>query len=176
MISNEYRKLNESLHASSSSYGTSGENYSGEIAEIAFKFNTTDILDYGCGKSTLAHQLPFMINQYDPAIPKFNYNPEPADIVVCTDVMEHIEPEFCEKVILHIHNLTKKLAYLSISIIEAKKTLDDGRNAHINLKSWIEWLALISKYFDLLSEKSLMTQDGRIATINLILRPKGKTC
>lgn len=130
-ISENYRGLNEDLHKTNTSYGTSGKKWAGVVRMASMEINSTDILDYGCGKSTLAHSLPFPIHQYDPAIPRFRARPESADIVVCTDVLEHIEPDLIENVLDDISSLTKRVAILVVASGPAQKTLADGRNAHL---------------------------------------------
>lgn len=147
LISDEYRKINENLHNKRLDYGTCGHQYSEQILVLSNKLNTTDILDYGCGKCTLANTLPFAIKKYDPAIRAFHEEPAPADIVSCTDVMEHIEPELLDNVLTHIQSKVKKMVYLIICTKEAKKTLEDGRNAHILIHDSQWWFNKISEYF-----------------------------
>lgn len=159
LITNEYRKLNENLHNKNLTYGTCGFQYSDAILQLSKKLNTEDILDYGCGKCTLANSLPFQIHKYDPAIRAFSEDPDPADIVVCTDVMEHIEPELLDNVLAHLKSKTKKIIYLVISTREAQKKLEDGRNAHLIVKDAVYWFAKISEYFDILT---LVKQDNAI--------------
>lgn len=151
LISNEYRKINELLHNKNLHYGTSGHNYAPQILTLSQKLNTRDVLDYGCGKCTLGNNLPFSIKQYDPAIRCFSQEPEQADIVACTDVMEHIEPELLDNVIAHIQSKTKRLVYFVISTRPAKKTLEDGRNAHLIVKDSLFWFAKLNEYFDIMT-------------------------
>lgn len=131
LITDEYRELNEKLHASNEAYGVSGQKWAGTITDLAVAAGTQDILDYGCGKSTLAKNLPFKIQQYDPAIEKYAKLPEPADIVVCTDVLEHIEPELLGEVLDHLASLVKRVGFFTAATRPAVKTLEDGRNAHL---------------------------------------------
>lgn len=147
LISDSYKQLNEELHNTNKKYGTSGVKYVGDIVTILQTLRTQDVLDYGCGKSTLAMNLPFTIKQYDPAIKKYSALPEPADVVVCTDVLEHIEPELIDNVLKHLASLTKRLGYLSASTKEAKKILSDGRNAHLIVQPSEWWREKISEYF-----------------------------
>ena len=145
--------MNENLHNSNRNYGTSGHLYADEILKLCKRANTSDVLDYGCGKNTLANTLPFIIKKYDPAIRAFHEEPEPADIVVCTDVMEHIEPSLNDNVLIHIKSKCKRLVYFSISTEKAAKHLEDGKNAHINLMNSIQWFNKISEYFTILEFK-----------------------
>src|ERR1700693_285250 len=101
LISPEYASLNQKLHKDNESYGTSGIQYAQDVMNLCFQHNTQDVLDYGCGKSTLANNLPFKIQQYDPCVERYKAKPWPADIVVCTDVLEHIEPDCINDVIAH---------------------------------------------------------------------------
>lgn len=150
LITDEYKELNEKLHESNKHYGAGGHKWATQLVGLAKMVGTQDILDYGCGKSTLAQNLPFKIQQYDPCIPKYASEPEPADIVICTDVLEHIEPECVVDVLVHISKLTKKLAFLVIANRPAKKVLEDGRNAHLIQENEVWWLERILPLFHLL--------------------------
>lgn len=150
LITDEYRKLNERLHETNKHYGTSGHKWAQQIQGIAKMVGSTDLLDYGCGKSTLAQNLPFTINQYDPAIPKYSERPKAADIVVCTDVLEHIEPECIADVLMDIRDLTKEVMFLVIANRPAKKTLEDGRNAHLIQEDERWWLGHLLPLFHIL--------------------------
>ncbi len=151
LISENYRSLNAQLHKQMGEYGGGGQRWFHEINEMAKAIGTTDILDYGCGKSTLSMQFPFAIKQYDPAIPRFSLLPNPADFVVCTDVLEHIEPEFLSDVMKHLQSLTKKAIYAVVSTVPSFKTLPDGRNAHLIVENPRWWLNCFFDHFDVVS-------------------------
>lgn len=151
LISDEYRKLNEDLHKDNKDFGTIGKHHALRVLEMAYSLNTQDILDYGCGKGTLGHNMPFKINQYDPAILKHSDLPKAADIVVCTDVLEHVEPECIDEVLDHIASLTKVLCYLQIANGKAKKILPDGRNAHLIQENSNWWFEKLSKRLKIIS-------------------------
>jgi hypothetical protein len=149
-ITEEYRKQNEMLHKARKDYGTSGEKYAPQVAEIAVMIKAESILDYGCGKQTLAKALPqFTVRGYDPAIPGADTPPKGADLVVCTDVLEHIEPECLGDVLSHLKELTGKVVLFVVCTVPASKTLPDGRNTHINLKTPKEWLTILMDHFQL---------------------------
>jgi len=166
LISNEYLKQNQLLHESNPYYGVSGQKYTSEVLKLSQKYSSTDILDYGCGKGTLAANLPFKINEYDPAIPGKDSSPYPADILICTDVLEHIEPDYLDSVLSDIVRCTKKVAYLTIATGPAKKTLPDGRNTHLiqQGKSW--WWRHLDRFF----EVEDMEDIGGI--IHALIKPK----
>ncbi len=122
------------------------------------KYQAKDVLDYGCGKGNLGEKLKKLgieVMNYDPAIPEFSKDPTPADLVVCTDVMEHVEPEFVDEVLDHIKSLSRKAAYFVIAFTESKKFLPDGRNSHICIEPPEWWEEKLLKRFKVV-EKSEM--------------------
>ena len=150
LISDEYKELNRKLHEDNKNYGTKGMKYLDNVMEIIKEYDTKDLLDYGCGKSTLGNNLPFPIHHYDPAIEKYKQRPSPADIVVCTDVLEHIEPEYLDEVLDDLKTLVKKVGFFAIHLQAAYKTLSDGRNAHLSLFSREEWESKIKERFTII--------------------------
>lgn len=172
LITDKYKALNEKLHETSKGYGTSGARWATHVEGFAKMVGTTDVLDYGCGKSTLAQNLPFAINQYDPAIAKYSNTPEPADIVVCTDVLEHIEPELLEPVLEDIYSKTKKAIFLVIANRPAKKLLEDGRNAHLIQENQDFWWRALATYFSILQFSS--NGVGNDAEYLFVAEPKTK--
>lgn len=106
----------------------------------------TDILDYGCGKGKLG-----LGRKYDPAIPEFFADPEPADLLVSTDVLEHIEPDLLDNVLIHMKSKMKKQGFLTIGCSPAAKKLPDGRNAHLIVQSPDWWIEKLKEHFTILS-------------------------
>jgi hypothetical protein len=150
-ISENYRNLNSQLHATHKSFGTSGKKWATAIQFLHTEFKINSILDYGCGKQTLAAALPKLnIAGYDPAIPELSEKPNSADLVVCGDVLEHIEPEFLDNVIEDLYRLSKKITFIVLSTREAKKTLQDGRNAHLIVQSADWWIKKFEDKFEVL--------------------------
>lgn len=147
LISVEYRKLNEELHKSNLAYGVGGGKHADAVLAMAEKMVKPSILDYGAGKGYLAKALPMPIWEYDPAIPGKDESPRPADLVVCTDVLEHIEPDKLRYVLDDIRRCTKQFAYLTINTAPAQKTLADGRNAHLIQKDAKWWKSKLEKFF-----------------------------
>ena len=155
LITEDYRKQNEALHASSEKYGTSGAQYRDLIRPMA-GWGRLDILDYGCGKCTLAHALGpgYTVYNYDPCVPEHADAPEPAPLVVCTDVLEHIEPDLLDNVLKDLRRLTIGEAFFAIALLPSSATLEDGRNAHLSLHSVEEWRAMLEKAgFTIFDEK-----------------------
>jgi hypothetical protein len=64
-------------------------------------------------------------------------------MLISTDVLEHIEPEFVANVLQHMDSLFTRVAYLLIATCPAKKSLPDGRNAHLIQEEPDWWRPLI---------------------------------
>jgi hypothetical protein len=143
LITPEYAALQTFFHKKRPDYGTSGSRHVEPILNFAQQLNTRDILDYGCGKAMLQKGLPFPIQNYDPCNLEYARRPIPATLVVCTDVLEHIEIDCLKDVLDDIRSLTKQMLFVNVACRPAKKFLPDGRNAHLiqeNPNWWLTWL------------------------------------
>ena len=169
LISDAYRALNANLHAERADYGRRGHAWADAVRDLCRQAGTTDVLDYGCGKATLRDALSELdVHCYDPAIAQHSADPAPADVLVCVDVLEHIEPENVDNVIAHLASKTRKLALLSIACREAAKTLADGRNAHLSVHDPMWWARRITQRFD------LRTASTKGSTFTVVAAPKEK--
>ena len=149
LISDGYASLNAEMHRDALLYGTSGYKWSKLVRLLRVLVSAATFLDYGCGKQTLAQSVPELkITPYDPAIPGLDILPTPHDVVACTDVLEHIEPEKLANVLQHIAGLTKKVAFFAVSTRQAKRVMPDGRNAHLNVQTSKRWLKLLARDFN----------------------------
>lgn len=146
-ISRTYQEMMQEMLAEG--WGRSAHKRAERISILASTLQVKSILDYGCGRGMFLKQLEKIkwdglgeidFQEYDPCVSSRCKLPVSADLVVCLDVMEHIERKFLDKVILHLWSLTKRFLLVSISLCEADVCLPDGRNAHliIESKSWWE--------------------------------------
>lgn len=154
----EYEAMQRALHKEGG-YGVTGALFLPSIfqaiCQLAKRHGKVTMLDYGSssGKTFEKLQENFWLPPsigykcYDPFVDEFMADPEPADLTICTDVLEHVEPECTNAVLDHICALTKRIAFFSIALTKANKTLADGRNAHINLRDAEYWLREIRKRF-----------------------------
>jgi Methyltransferase domain len=141
LCSREYRDVLLQTHkASGMKWGGAGKSHAETVKAFAYQLQAVTVLDYGCGRGTLKEAVPFQVQEYDPGIPGKDALPEPADLVVCTDVLEHIEPDKLDNVLRHLRSLTKKGIFLVIALTPARQILSDGRNAHISLHPSKWWL------------------------------------
>jgi FkbM family methyltransferase len=167
VITEEYLKLNKTLHEQNPNYGVSGAKRADVVIKLSESMNTKNILDYGCGKGMLAKKLPFPIWEYDPAIPGKDAAPRPAELVICTDVLEHIEPDLLDNVLQDIARCTLQTAYVIIATFPAQKTLPDGRNAHLIQQGADWWRARLEKFFEV--AKIIESKDKEL---HIVLAPK----
>lgn len=163
LITDYHRTLNKEMHTqeliregeNDVKYGFSGHLYAGGVAVLAGTLvkahGEVTMLDYGCGKRSLEEHLPpitgLIMYNYDPCIEGVDDTPEPADIVVCTDVLEHIEPECLENVLDDLKRVTKKVCYLAVSTRLANKAYSDGQNTHKIIEEHEWWRPKLKKRF-----------------------------
>jgi hypothetical protein len=142
-ISENYRRQQAKLHAKGN-YGLASLEYGECISLLAKAVRAESILDYGCGsKRSLLKVLdiPSHISYvgFDPAVPEYSERPRPADLIVCIDVLEHIEEDYLKNVMDDLASLANSSVFLTVHTGPAGKFLDDGRNAHLIQKPWAWW-------------------------------------
>ena len=122
--------------------------------------NCKTLLDYGCGKAipyskkeckSIGLKKPVQelcnldsFDLYDPAYPKYNkLSKKKYDIVVCTDVMEHIAEQDIDYVLKDILSHSKKTVFLNISCQPALKHFKEGKfkgqNVHVSVFNGHWW-------------------------------------
>ncbi len=141
LITPQYRAIQREMFTRYKGYGTSGKRYVAQVRALAKEFRLRSILDYGCGRHTLAKALRIkgvQVRQYDPAVKGYELDPEPADLVVCNDVLEHVEPQCLDAVLKHLVSKVKQVGLVIVATNVAMKQLPDGRNAHLIVRD-AEW-------------------------------------
>ena len=152
-ISPEYRDLNQQLHRSNPEYGRAAHGIAPWVVQFAQEGGVRSLFDYGCGKGTLRPAVlalapDLIVAEYDPAMPGKDRTPDPCDVVVCIDVLEHVEPDCLHDVLSHIQALGLGGAFFIIDTVPAQKALADGRNAHLIVEDLAWWQEILSEYFD----------------------------
>lgn len=146
MISQEYKEVLLKLRERRK-WGTCGWKRADDVTAFANEVGAKSVLDYGAGEQSLGGAIDLEYHAYDPAVPGIDKRPIPeCDIVVALDVMEHVEPMYTQAVLEDIWEHARLGVYLYIPVTKAHTILPDGRNAHINIKTPVEWLWLISAY------------------------------
>lgn len=115
--------------------------------KYATKLQAKTVLDYGAGSGRLKKLMTDReVFEYDPAVPGKDIPPQPADMVACLDVLEHIEPVYLSNVLEHLHSLTLLACMVAISTRPAEKRLPDGRNAHLIIDNGAWWVEQLRKW------------------------------
>jgi hypothetical protein len=144
----EYRKLAE---GGRQFFGNSLLNHEKEIGEFIRELGATSLLDYGCGAG-MPYDSPYkvwknwglnptFIRLYDPA---FKEHSKPVtgkyDIVISSDVLEHIPEDQVDSVIQTMFSHARKGVWASICTRPAKKCFPGTKiNMHVTLHPMQWW-------------------------------------
>lgn len=151
LITPEYLRLNTTLHATTN-YGGGGWKWVGITLHFFQRQKAARIIDYGCGQGSFGAWWPSDLGlciNYDPVTFPARPTPQALDFVVCTDVLEHIEPDCLDAVLDDIATLAQRGALLVIATKPAKKALADGRNAHLIIEQapfWVQKLTMLGRF------------------------------
>jgi hypothetical protein len=160
MISDKYKKILTDIHTDTP-FGKRSK--IPKFAEdFIAKINPNNILDFGCGKGRLVDKLKEQypdktIQGYDPGNYKFDCPLDDVyvDLLMSTDVLEHIEPEFIDQTLEYLSKRSRYIYHL-IALSPAKLILPDGRNAHLILESKEWWQQkFLNLGYKILDEKYL---------------------
>lgn len=153
VVSPEYKNTLQKKHKASAQWGTNvvGKNFIPFIEKVIEENDVGSALDYGCGKSRL--KLSVELDRYDPGIPKRDSIPQDIvyDLIVCLDVLEHVEPTCLDNVLFEIQDRSD-LAFMSICTKKAGHILPDGRNAHLIVENREWWMDMLQPRFIILEE------------------------
>ena len=154
LISEDYRHMQQELHKNPN-YGVASVGYAPIVAQVMKAVGATEYLDYGAGKGRLGQTLrqhtqqQLTIHHYDPAIPEWCAPPQPCRFVACIDVLEHIEPDRLDAVLDDLKRVTRRLGFFTVHTGSARKSLADGRNAHLIQQPPDWWLPRLMSRFEL---------------------------
>ena len=120
IISEAYKQQMAFEHENDESWGTSGPIHTADVKRCIRRSGSMSVVDYGCGKALLGRNVEKDIPDldwvdFDPAVKGKRVLPDKSDMVVCTDVMEHVEEEYVDNVLEHISSIFKKCVYLHIA-------------------------------------------------------------
>jgi len=149
LISEGYKELLRKHREVQPMWGAGGKRHIPKIQKLVDEHHFESVLDYGCGHGVILQYLQAPLKAgYDPGMPEYANTPElPFDMVISTDVLEHIEPELLDNVLDHIQSLTRRFAYLCVCCREARHILPDGRNAHLIVEDENWWLDKLLEHF-----------------------------
>ena len=165
----EFLNAYKDLHTQDTKFkGSSLNPYIITIGKLILKYNCKTLLDYGCGKALgysnkykeikLKKPVQEVWNidsytLYDPAYPKYDTLPTGTyDIVISTDVLEHIPEQDLDWVIERILNYSTKIVFMNICTVPALKHFKKGRlkgkNLHISVFNEEWWMEKIGRVWE----------------------------
>lgn len=144
LASLEYREQLEAVHAATKGWGGDGAKHADDVANYARRLCVRSVLDYGCGRGALADALRsacpnLKLQGFDAGFSDKAHLPKPADLVVCTDMLEHVEADKLANVLEHQFRLAAYAAFFVIATRPANQILPDGRNAHLLVRDSAWW-------------------------------------
>lgn len=155
LASEAYAAQLKKLHSDSQAFGVgnvTAKHYP-LIKGLIQKKNYGSVLDYGCGKGHFIkyakESMPGLrVEGFDVASDEYAVLPsDQFDLVVCLDVMEHVEFGALSNVLATIRDRTAKTFICSVANYPAGKVLPDGRNAHVTQMPFGYWFSLFSGFF-----------------------------
>ena len=134
MYSGKYQEQLRREHYQSS-WGSTGAKYSG--SDILFLLRERpyikSVLDYGAGKASMGSFIEELMpgrvqwTNYDIGIPEYDQLPSKTfDLVLSTDVLEHVEPDRLSSVLQQLEQLTGKVLYSDIACYPTGKFFGEG--------------------------------------------------
>lgn len=171
LITDNYREQQEHLHETTD-YGVVAEQYGEMVSAMIDALEVDTVLDYGCGHNlslqrTLKPERAIKYQAYDPGVPEYSEKPVPSQMVVCIDVLEHIEPNCLEDVLDHLEAMTEFVLVATVHTGPAGKVLQDGRNAHLIQKPMEWWLPKIWERFTIQTVQA--TESGFMVVAQKVL-------
>ncbi|WP_428049135.1 methyltransferase domain-containing protein [Candidatus Avelusimicrobium caledoniensis] len=147
-----YIDLYKQLHKQNPSYGASGYEYCDTVCLVIDYLRPKIVLDFGCGKNSLIDLLQskypdIIFYGYDPAIPDKAHLPvKKADLIINTDVLEHIPEQELPMVLEQIRSLSDKVFFVLHHAL-AYNYLPNGQNAHCTVKPIFWYYHLFENYW-----------------------------
>lgn len=155
MISESYRRVLCATRAAAPNWGFA-KRHAPIVLDLlaAIGFTGGSILDFGAGARRFSQEVEriapgrFRVVSYDPSTPGFDVLPAGRyDAVVCTHVLEHVEPELLDQTLEEIRERATSLVYIEVPHGPAGRTLTDGRNAHLIQEPAPWWYAKLRGAF-----------------------------
>lgn len=151
LYSPEHIEKQKQLHQELPAYGQTSMVFAPMVSELVNANDIAELLDYGSGQGEVGKRLELnhevTIRNYDPAISDYCEAPDPAEMLICLDVLDAVEDEYIEPILDDLARLTKKMAFVSVntSAPPAENEMVDGRN--FKPVEW--WLPRIMERFEL---------------------------
>lgn len=141
-------------HAEKPSWGSTGAKRIGQalITYLRMRTDIRTVLDYGCGNAKLGQFMRdnfkdrrITWHNYDPGMPQYATYPPPCHLVLSTDVLEHVEPDYLDATLKELSDLSEIAQFHWIASTPASQTLPDGRNVHLIVEGLDFWMDAFQK-------------------------------
>lgn len=135
IVDKSYQEQLEYLHQSGK-FNNGAKAYE-LVKDFINEYRPNNLLDFGCGQGGLIAKISqlhpgIQVYGYDPGNERFKILPKKRfDVVVSTDALEHVEPHYIGSTLRELDKRIGRSAFLRIACYPAKKSLPDGRNAHL---------------------------------------------
>jgi O-methyltransferase domain len=159
ITSTTYTEQYNELHKKNADYGASSITLFKEVSLIIEFIKPKTILDYGCGKGALINKIAqkypsITCHKYDPSINGIEtITITEADLVINTDVLEHIPEELIDGVLEKISTLSQNV-FFNLHHGLANTILPNGENAHCTVKPPDWYHQKMNKYFNTITPSS----------------------
>lgn len=148
----QYRQMMAKGHFN----GLSVLKFKDEIGSIIAERNLKTLLDYGSGQGhqympphDLQKEWDVDVTMYDPSVSGLDTLPYGKfDIVICSDVLEHIPLLEIPALLDNIFSRAKHFVFLTVCCRGAKKILPNGQNAHVTIMPLDWWEEQIKEKAD----------------------------
>jgi hypothetical protein len=131
------------------------------------KLNVRSVLDFGAGRGTLGEYIRERFpkiewTDYDPSVEGIDKVPRRTfDVIVSTDVMEHIEPESLNDTLAWIREHADIAQFHMIACGPTNRKLPDGRDVHLIQQPMKWWVPKFTVDRWILSETGVVEQARR---------------
>lgn len=137
-------------------YGASSKKLFDKILTIVNEYKPKSMLDYGCGKSPLAVMLfdatHIPCYKYDPVFEEYCIIPiNKVDLVICTDVLQHIPESELDENLKEISNLGN-LCYYKIKCTDHPTRFPNGEPTNCTIYNKYWWKGELLKYYCFIEE------------------------
>jgi len=151
LFSQAHIDAQKKIHEECPAYGAASMVFAPMVSELINANNVRTLLDYGAGSGQVPQNLELNhridVQLYDPAVPKFEEAPKPAEMVICLDVLDAVEDGCVEDVLDNLKQLTEKMAFFSINTKPSQDEEADTSNRIFHSVEW--WLPKLMERFEL---------------------------
>ncbi len=149
LFSSQHIEAQRRVHEECPAYGSASLVFAPMVSELINANKVQTLLDYGSGLGQVPSNLELdhevKVQLYDPAVEQFVAEPQPAEMLICLDVLDVVEQDCIDEVLDHLQRLTQKMAFISVNTAAADESANKGLKYHP--VEW--WLPKLMQRFEL---------------------------